>query len=118
MKKLIMILCVIFLTQHETFAQAEFELNPSQSMSITGKGLGQDATKNPYDGQNCFAIVENIGKKEFSIRTQQNGKIIETIPIKIGEIKKVKLLRGYELYLDTNSKGKAKAKVEFEKLEE
>lgn len=87
-------------------------------MSITGKGPGQDATKNPYDGQNCFAIVENIGKREFSIRTQQNGKIIETIPIEKGEIKKVKLLKGYELYLDTNSKGRAKAKVEFEKTEE
>jgi hypothetical protein len=87
-------------------------------MSITGKGPGQDATKNPYDGQNCFAIVENIGKREFSIRTQQKGKIIETIPIKNGEIKKVKLLKGYELYLDTDSSGKAKAKVEFEKMDE
>jgi hypothetical protein len=87
-------------------------------MSITGKGPGQDAMKNPYDGQNCFAIVENIGKREFSIRTQKDGKIIETITIKKAEIKKVALLKGYELYLDTNSKGKAKAKVEFEKLDE
>lgn len=118
MKKLIIIFCVTFFNQYETFAQVEFELKPSQSMSITGKGPGQDATKNPYDGQNCFAIVENIGKRAFSIRTQQNGKIIQTIPIKIGEVKKVKLLKGYELYLDTNAKGKAKAKVEFEKIEE
>jgi hypothetical protein len=118
MKKLIIIPCLIFLTQYETFAQAEFDLKPSQSMSITGKGFGQDATKNPYDNQNCFAVVENIGKKEFFIRTQQNGKIIETMPIKVGEIKKVKLLIGYELYLDTNSKGKGKAKVEFEKMDE
>jgi hypothetical protein len=118
MKKLIIILFVTLFTQYETFAQAEFELKPSQSMSITGKGPGQDATKNPYDGQNCYAIVENIGKGEFYIRMQQNGKIIESIPIKKGEIKKVKLLKGYELYLDTNSKGKAKAKVEFEKMDE
>lgn len=115
MKKLIVILCVTFFTQYETFAQVEFELKPSQSMSITGKGPGQDATTNPYDGQNCFAIIKNIGKKEFTARTQQNGQIIETIPIKIGEIKKVPLLKGYELYLDTNSRGKAKATVEFEK---
>jgi hypothetical protein len=40
------------------------------------------------------------------------------MPIKVGEIKKVKLLIGYELYLDTNSKGKGKAKVEFEKMDE
>jgi hypothetical protein len=118
MKKLIILLCLTCFAQYGAFAQVEFELKPSQSMSITGKGPGQDATKNPYDGQNCFAIIENIGKREFSIRTQQNGKIIETIPIKKGEIKKVELLKGYELYLDTNSKGKAKAKVEFEKMDE
>lgn len=106
----------MFFTQFEIHAQAEFELDPNQSMSITGKGPGQDAAKNPFDGQNCFAIIENIGKMEFSIRTQQNGKIVETIPIKKGEIKKVKLLKGYELYLDSNSK--AKAKVEFEKMDE
>ena len=47
------------------FAQAEFELKPSQSVFVTGMGPGQDATKNPYDGQNCFAIVENIGKRKF-----------------------------------------------------
>ena len=118
MKKLIILLCAVFFTQYDLSAQAEFELNPSQSMSITGKGPGQDATKNPYDGQNCFAIVQNIGKREFSIRTQQNGTIIEIIPIKNGETKKVKLLVGYELYLDTNSKGKANAKVAFEKMTE
>ena len=117
MKKLIILFILMFLTQYQTFAQTEFDLKPSQSMSITGKGLGQDAMKNPYNGQNCFAIVENIGEREFSIRTQQNGKIIETIPIKKGEIKKVILLKQYELYLDTYSKGKAKAKVEFEKAE-
>jgi hypothetical protein len=118
MKTLIMILCLTCFAQYETFAQAEFELEPSQSMSITGKGLGQDATKNPYDGQNCVAIVENIGKREFSIRTQQNGKMIETIPITRGEIVRVNLPKEYELYLDTNAQGKAKAKVEFEKMTE
>ena len=118
MKKLILLLCAVFFTQYDTFAQAEFELNPFQSMSITGKGPGQDAMKNQYDRQNCFAIVENIGKREFSIRTQQNGTIIEIIPINKGETKKIKLLVGYELYLDTNSKGKANAKVAFEKMTE
>lgn len=111
-------LFIAFFTQYDTFAQVEFELKPSQSMSITGKGQGQDATKNPYDGQNCYAIVENIGKRKFKIRTQQNGKIKETIAINKGEIKKVTLLKGYELYLDTNSKGKAKASVVFEKMKD
>jgi len=118
MKKLILILCVSIFAQYETSAQVEFELNPSQSMSITGKGKGQDATKNPFDGQNCYAIVENIGKRQFTIRTRKSGEIIETILINKGETKKVKLLIGYELYLDTNDKGKAKATVDFEKMTE
>jgi hypothetical protein len=118
MKNLIVILCVTLFTQYVTFTQAEFELKPSQSTAITGKGPGQDATKNPFEGNNCYAIVENIGITEFSIRIQQNGKIIETIAIKKKEIKKVKLLIGYELYLDTKPKGKAKAKVGFEKIKE
>lgn len=118
MKKLFLILSITSFAPYEAFAQAEFELKPSQSMSITGKGPGQDAAKNPYDGQNCLAVVENIGKREFSIRTQKNGKIIENMTIKKSEIKKIKLFKGYELYLDTDSKGKAKAKVEFEKIDE
>lgn len=114
MKKLIVALFITIFSQYETLAQAKFQLNPSQSMSITGKGPGQDATKNPYYGQNCYAIVENIGKEEFSIRTQKNGEIIEIIRIKKNEIKRVKLLKGYELYFDSDLK--ARAKVEFEKV--
>lgn len=106
----------MLVTQYETFAQDEFELKPSQSMLMTGKGPGQDATINPYDGQNCYAIVENIGKKEFSIRIQENGKILESIPILKGEVKKVTLLKGLELYLDSNSK--AKARVNFQKMDD
>lgn len=105
-----------FCTQHITLAQAEFELKPNESMSITGKGSGQDAMNNPYAGQNCFAIVKNTGESIFSIRTQKNGEIIETIRIAKGEIKKVTLLKGYELYLDAKAKGKATLK--FEKMDE
>ena len=99
------------------FAQTEFELDPSQSMLMYGKGPGQDGTINPYKGQDCYAIVENIGEREFSVRVQQQGKIIETIPIAKGETKKVTLLKGYELYLDPNPEGLAKARVGYEKIE-
>ena len=116
MKTLILLLCLILFTHYGTFAQTEFELEPNQSMLMTGKGPGQDATINPYDGQNCLAIVENIGNMKFSIRVQQKGKIIETIPISKGEIKKVTLLKGYELYLDANSKGIVKARVDYERI--
>lgn len=118
MKPLISIICFVFLTYFEVPAQTEFVLDPSQSMIMTGKGSGQDATINPYFGQDCYALVKNIGEREFSIRIQQNGKIIEEIPIQKGEQKKVKLLKGYELYLDPNPEGIAKASVAYEKIDE
>ena len=54
----------------------------------------------------------------FSIRVQQDGKIIEEISILKGDRIKVKLLKGYELYLDPNPEGIAKASVNYEKIEE
>lgn len=115
MKTLIFTICLIILTQFEVKAQTEFVLEPCQSMIMTGKGPGQDGTINPYIGQDCYAIVKNIGKREFSIRVQQDGKIIEDISILEGELKRVKLLKGYELYLDPNPEGIAKASVDYEK---
>lgn len=117
MKILITIcLCVTLFTQTETKAQTEFELDPSQSMIMTGKGPGQDATINPYYGKDCYAIVKNMGKRAFSIRVQQKDEIIKEIPISEGEIKKVTLLKGYELYLDPNAEGKTKATVAYEPI--
>ena len=118
MKILLLILGLSLFTQYETIAQNEFELEPSQSMLMTGKGLGQDGTINPYDGQDCYAIVENFGRREFSVRIQQNGIIIKSIPFVKGDTKKIKLLKGYELYLDSNSKGKVKARINYEKIDE
>lgn len=116
MKVLIFIVCSIFLTHFEALAQTEFELEPSQSMIMTGKGPGQDATINPYFGEDCYAIVKNIGEREFSIRIQQEGEVIKEITIPRGELKKVKLLKDHELYLDPNPKGIAKASVAYEKI--
>lgn len=114
----LLLLSLILLTLNDLSAQNEFELKPSQSMLMTGKGYGQDGTINPYDGQNCYAIIENIGKREFSIRIQKKGKIIASIPIDPGDIKKVKLLKGHELYLDSNPKGTVNAKISYEKMED
>ena len=115
MKALILTLAFTLISLSGAFAQTEFVIDPVQSMIMTGKGPGQDATINPFEGQDCFAIVENIGKRQFSIRVQQKGKIIEEITISKGEVKKVTLLKGYELYLDPNPEGKAKARVSYEK---
>lgn len=65
--------------------QKIIELEPFQSMSITGKG--QDAAVNPFLGTNCYAIIENIGKNEFTIRIQKKGKVINKVSIEKGEKK-------------------------------
>ena len=116
MKTLILTISLMFLTQLEVKAQMEFVLEPSQSMIMTGKGPGQDATINPYFGEDCFAIIKNIGKRMFTVRVQQNGTIIKEISIQKGDQIKVLLLKGYELYLDPNPKGIAKASVDYEKI--
>ena len=118
MKTRISILCLVFLIHFGASAQTAFELDPRQSMLMTGKGPGQDGTINPYDGQDCIAIVENIGKRPFSIRIQNDGKIVEEITIAKKEVKRIELLKGYELYLDPNPNGIAKARVSYEKEED
>lgn len=115
MKALIIVIAIVFFAQAEATAQTEFVIEPTQSMIMTGKGTGQDATINPYRGQDCYAIVKNIGKRQFSIRVQQEGKIIEEITILKGEVKEVNLLKGYELYLDPNPEGIARASVDYKK---
>lgn len=115
MKNVLLLVCITLISLHELSAQSVLELPPYQSMSITGKGPGQDAAINPYAKVKSYAIVENIGKNEFSIRVQKSGEIIEQLPIKAGTIKKVKLLVGYELYLDSELEGKAT--VDFEKMD-
>ena len=117
LKTLMLLISIFFIIQSELIAQITFVLEPTQSMIMTGKGPGQDGTINPYFGKDCYAIIKNIGKRTFSIRIQEDGKIVEEIPILKGDIKKVKLLKDYELYLDSNPKGIAKASVFYEKLD-
>lgn len=118
MKTILLSTILIFITQIKLKAQTEFILEPYQSMIMTGKGPGQDATINPFADQDCFAIVKNIGKSEFSIRVQQDGSIIKEISINKGETKKVKLMKGHELYLDVIQNRIAKARVDYEKFED
>lgn len=118
MRTLTFIALLFFLSSVGVEAQTEFVLEPSQSMIMTGKGPGQDATINPYFGQECYAIVKNIGKRKFSIRVQQDGKVVEEIAIAKGETKKVKLLKDYRLFLDANPNGIVKASVDYEKIKD
>ncbi len=116
MRTLILSLSLILLSQLDITAQTDFIIEPSQSMIMTGKGAGQDATINPFYGKECFAIVENIGKRKFSIRIQKKGKIINEISLSKGKLIKIKLLKNYELYLDPNPNGIAKARIDYQKI--
>jgi hypothetical protein len=87
------------------------ELQPSDSMSITGKGLGQDAAINPYADGKSLAVVKNLGKNSFEYRVQRAGSIIENKSILSKESKVIELEKGDELYFDSRSD--AKAKVAF-----
>lgn len=100
----------------QSYAQKDktvFELKPSQSMSITGKGAGQDAAVNPYMDGNSIAIIENLGKNSFTVRVQYKGDIVKTFVLQANKKTKTSLKKGFELYLDSDLE--AKAKVEFVK---
>ena len=100
MKCLLVITC-LFIIQLESKGQNTFELKPSQSMMMTGKGPGQDATINPFEGKDCLAIVKNLGENTFSVRIQFKGKIKETIVVEPKSTKNVNLPKDHELYFDT-----------------
>ncbi|WP_211277470.1 hypothetical protein [Nonlabens spongiae] len=82
---------------------------------MTGKRPGQDATINPFEGEECFALVENIGERSFSVRIQFKDEIVEEVTVKKGETKSLKLKKDYQLYLDPNAQGVAKARVDYRK---
>ena len=89
------------------------ELGPRASMSIAGKGPGQDAAINPFLGQACIAHVSNIGRNAFFIRVQNSGEIIRNTALKKGDDIEITLGATDELYFDSDAK--AKAKVVFKK---
>ncbi|MCH2195406.1 hypothetical protein [Kordia sp.] len=112
MKKYVYLLAMLFAFQ--SYAQKDktvFELNPSQSMLMTGKGIGQDGAINPYKDGNSIAMIKNLGENEFSIRVQRDGKIIKQTTLAAGKATKIALAKGSELYFDTEQK--ATVKLEF-----
>lgn len=97
-------------------AQTVFEIDGSQRMLMTGKGPGQDATINPFQGEDCYAVIENLGEELFSVRIQEKEKIIEIIKVEPKKAKKIKLLSNQELYLDGETNNKAKASVYYQEI--
>ena len=51
MKKICFQILVLFSLYFNSSAQTIFELDGQQSMLMTGKGPGQDATINPFEGE-------------------------------------------------------------------
>jgi hypothetical protein len=98
------------------YGQTFFEITPGQSMLMFGKGKGQDATINPFEGEDCLAVIKNMGATAFSVRIQQKGKILKTVLVKPNKTKKIILLVGHELYLDSETQKTAQARVGYERL--
>jgi len=92
------------------------ELDPSQSMIISGKGPGQDGAINPYLDRESLALVENIGENPFEVRIQTRGKILEIREVSPGKTEEFALKKGFELYLDTALPGTAR--VNFKPVDE
>ena len=86
-----------------TSAQKEnkFKLDPSTNMLMTGKGPGQDGSINPFAGQDCIAVAENLVKDPFSVRIQKNGLVLRTIEISTKETNalNLKVQRNFTLTL-------------------
>lgn len=114
--RILVLIFLAFCCQREINAQTIFELDGSQSMLMTGKGPGQDATINPFQGEECYAIIKNLGDELFSVRIQQEGEIVKIIAVKPKKKKKIKLLSGQELYLDSDTKSSTQASVSYQAL--
>ena len=110
MKKLIILLLFIPLL---SFSQT-FELTNGQSMCMIGKGMGQDATINPYANEEfSYALIENIGTFKFNIRVESIEKERREFIIKPKDIVVVKLYRNNILYFDSLTVEKAEAKIKY-----
>ena len=110
MKKLLFILLFIPIV---SFSQT-FELTNGQSMCMIGKGVGQDATINPYANEEfSYALIENIGTVKFNIRVESIEKERREFIIKPKDIVVVKLYRNNILYFDSLTIEKAEAKIKY-----
>ena len=113
-KSLFILIMFALLIQACSSNQTYLELTPEQSMLIIGKGPGQDAAINPYQGEKSIALVKNLEGARFNVRIQRQGSIIDQIEVRLHETKEFILEAEDELYLDTEVN--AKARVSFKRL--
>ncbi|MGB0294251.1 MAG: hypothetical protein ACPGAO_05440 [Flavobacteriaceae bacterium] len=117
MKKIFFQILVLFSLYFNSSAQTIFELDGQQSMLMTGKGPGQDATINPFEEEDCYVLIQNLGAELFSVRIQYKGEIVDIINVNPSQTKKIKLLMGQELYLDPEPRKRTRASVAYQKIE-
>ena len=117
MKKTCFQILVLFSLYFNSSAQIFFELDGQQSMLMTGKGPGQDATINPFEGEDCYVLIQNLGAELFSVRVQYKGEVVNITYVNPSQTKKIKLLMGQELYLDPEARKKTRASVAYQKIE-
>ena len=109
MKKLLFLLFIPLVSFSQTF-----ELTNGQSMCMIGKGMGQDATINPYANEEfSYALIENIGTVKFNIRAESIDEERREFIIKPKDIVVVKLYRNNILYFDSLTAEKAEAKIKY-----
>ena len=113
MKKILFIMLLTAGTVCTSQTKTEFSFEPDQSMCITGKGAGQDGAINPYYGSDSVAIVENKGETNFFVRIKDPKGVSTSSEISAGTTKKIVLLKGAVLFIDTDDK--ALANITFEK---
>ena len=117
MKKTCFPILLFFSLYFNSPAQTIFELDGQQSMLMMGKGPGQDATINPFEGEDCHVLIQNLGAELFSVRIQYKGEIVNITYVNPSQTKKIKLLMGQELYLDPEPRKKTRASVAYQKIE-
>ena len=99
-------------------AQEFFELTPGQSMLMHGKGPGQDATVNPFEGQDCLVKLNNLGETALTVRIQFQGEVstLQELPAGTGQL--FLFPANHELYLDGTSAELAQVTVDYVPMED
>ena len=91
-----------------------FEITDGQSMCMIGKGVGQDATINPYAANEfSYAVIENLSSIEFEIRIESVSKVLNQVVIHPNGFIAVKLIKGDILYVDSLTIEKVIARISY-----
>ncbi|SHI64043.1 hypothetical protein SAMN04488508_102261 [Aquimarina spongiae] len=112
MKHFLLLLIVAGVLSSCDAYKTTLELDPSQSMGITGIGPGQDAVINPYFGYDSFIIIKNRGENPFGVRIQNNGEIIKRTDVAPATTARFKLNGKDRVFFDATSKSVAVVRFE------